>query len=308
LIKLCTRLNYTEIISEDRRLGGTRDFRWTLHRSRLLSVEDSSVAGTSPMPSGYEPMHQIVLPYFGLFAYAVGRRRWLVDTNKILFISPGWDFRDEQPVPGLGHATVLINLAREIVDEVCGSSATTPNRSFPIGAVQSSPRLQLMTQSLRGSLSADEDALRNDELTIQMMRVAMHGTPVRGRPSVRTVDRAKEFLHAHEGNRLSLEQVSSAVGVSPVYLTQEFTRSEGVPLYQYHLSLRLARALTELPHSDDITGLALDLGFSSHSHFTLAFRNAFGMTPSQYRRLAMRPNVIRSPLDAAGQALRAAWA
>ena len=201
---------------------------------------------------------------------------------------------------------MLINPAREVVEEVCGSSVATANRSFPIGTVQSSPRLQLMTQSLRGRLAANEDALGNDELTIQMMRAAMQGTPVRGRPSARTVDRAKEFLHAHDGSRLSLEEVSSAVGVSPVYLTQEFTRSEGVPLYRYYLSLRLARALTELPHSDDITGLALDLGFSCHSHFTLAFRKAFGMTPSQYRRSAMRPNVIRSPLNAAGPALRAA--
>ena len=135
------------------------------------------------------------------------------------------------------------------------------------------------------TLGSNEDALGNDELTIQMMRAAMQGTPVRGRPSARMVDRAKEFLHAHDGSRLSLEEVSSAVGVSPVYLTQEFTRSEGVPLYRYYLSLRLARALTELPHSDDITGLALDLGFSCHSHFTLAFRKAFGMTPSQYRRI-----------------------
>jgi AraC-like DNA-binding protein len=49
--------------------------------------------------------------------------------------------------------------------------------------------------------------------------------------------------------------------------------------------LRLARALVELPYSTDITSLALDLGFSSHSHFTLAFRSAFGCTPSEFRRI-----------------------
>jgi AraC-like DNA-binding protein len=45
----------------------------------------------------------------------------------------------------------------------------------------------------------------------------------------------------------------------------------------------LNRALLDLPHCDSITDLALDLGFSSHSHFTSVFRKAFGMTPSQYR-------------------------
>jgi AraC-like DNA-binding protein len=238
------------------------------------------------MPTGYEPCQQLVLPYFGLFAYVVGRQKWLCDSNKVLFISPGWEFHDEQPVPGLGHACALVNPARAIVDEICGSTRTGTDPVFPVGAVHSSPRLQLMTQSLLGHLSASGDALRNDELTVQVIRVAMNGSPVRGRPSAHTVDQAKQFLHAHDCERLSLGQVSSAVGVTPVYLTQEFRRSEGIPLYQYQLSLRLARALTELPHSDDITGLALDLGFSSHSHFTLAFRKAFGMTPSRYRRSA----------------------
>jgi len=41
--------------------------------------------------------------------------------------------------------------------------------------------------------------------------------------------------------------------------------------------------LIDLPSADDLTSLALDLGFSSHSHFTLAFRRAFGCTPSQFR-------------------------
>lgn len=262
-----------------RRTPGGRDFRRTLHCTSLFTVEESSVGGCSPMPAGYEPAHQLVLPYAGLFAYVVGRQSWLVDSNKVLFIRPGWEFQDEQPVAGLGHASLIVNPARDVVEEIGGSA-------FPIGAVHSSPRLQLLTQSLLGQLSADADALRNDELIIYLLRAAMNGEPVRPRPSARTVDRAKQYLHARDYERLSLDQVSRAVGVSPIYLTQEFRRSEGIPLYQYHLSLRLARALTELPHSNDITGLALDLGFSSHSHFTLAFRRRFGMTPSQYRRSA----------------------
>jgi AraC-like DNA-binding protein len=48
--------------------------------------------------------------------------------------------------------------------------------------------------------------------------------------------------------------------------------------------LRLARALVELPHADDLSTLALEVGFSSHSHFSAAFRRAFGCTPSQFRQ------------------------
>ena len=73
------------------------------------------------------------------------------------------------------------------------------------------------------------------------------------------------------------------MGVSPVYLTQEFSRAEGVPLYKYQIQLRLSRALVELPNCANIAALALDLGFSSHSHFGAAFRRAFAMTPAEFR-------------------------
>jgi AraC-like DNA-binding protein len=51
---------------------------------------------------------------------------------------------------------------------------------------------------------------------------------------------------------------------------------EGLPLYRYQLRLRLARALDLLARYDDLSALAHDLGFSSHSHFTAAFRDTYG--------------------------------
>jgi AraC-like DNA-binding protein len=74
---------------------------------------------------------------------------------------------------------------------------------------------------------------------------------------------------------------------SPVYLTQVFQQVEGLPLYRYHLRLRLARALDLLPQYDDLTALSLDLGFSSHSHFSAAFRLVYGRSPSEFRRLVL---------------------
>ncbi|MCT7149601.1 AraC family transcriptional regulator, partial [Salmonella enterica subsp. enterica serovar Oranienburg] len=67
-------------------------------------------------------------------------------------------------------------------------------------------------------------------------------------------------------------------------LTQVFKQVEGVPLYRYQLQLRLARALDLLGRMDDLSALAAELGFSSHSHFTHAFRQAFGRSPAEFRR------------------------
>jgi AraC-like DNA-binding protein len=52
------------------------------------------------------------------------------------------------------------------------------------------------------------------------------------------------------------------------------------------MRLRLARALDLLGDYFDLTGLALDLGFSSHSHFSAAFKQAYGQTPLEFQRSA----------------------
>ena len=99
------------------------------------------------------------------------------------------------------------------------------------------------------------------------------------------VDRAKLVLSSDLGRRWTLGSIAAEVGVSPVYLTQVFQQVEGLPLYRYQLRLRLARALHLLHQYGDISRLSLDLGFSSHSHFTSAFRQLYGRTPAEFRRL-----------------------
>jgi AraC-like DNA-binding protein len=46
---------------------------------------------------------------------------------------------------------------------------------------------------------------------------------------------------------------------------------------------RAWRALDLIPEREDLAALAQDLGFSSHSHFSAAFRQAYRMTPAEYR-------------------------
>lgn len=65
------------------------DYRATLHHSSLAHIEDASVSAFRTPPSGYETHHQIVLPYFGLFIYNVGSRRWVMDPNRFLFMFLG---------------------------------------------------------------------------------------------------------------------------------------------------------------------------------------------------------------------------
>jgi AraC-like DNA-binding protein len=98
------------------------------------------------------------------------------------------------------------------------------------------------------------------------------------------VDKAKLVVSSDLGRRWTLAEIADEVGASPVYLTSIFHRVVGMPLSRYQRRLRLARALHLLREYEHVTDLALDLGFSSHSHFSAAFKQAYGRSPSDFQR------------------------
>lgn len=264
------------------RKPSVRSCRRIVHRSAAVQVEDLFLDPRVPAPSGHSADHQIVLPYYGLFGWQVGRKKALLDANTVLFVGAGEDYSESRPVPALGHSSAVLTPTSSVLDELGGRSLSAFNEvSRP-----SSMSVRLLTHRLiRVQGGGGLDRLAADELALEAMKQTLNGSPRRtSSHAPRIVDLAKQILHARELRPVGLDEIAKQIGVSPVYLTQTFTRSEGVPLYRYQLRLRLSHALVELPSCHDITGLALDLGFSSHSHFTAAFKAAFGVTPSDVRR------------------------
>ena len=108
------------------------------------------------------------------------------------------------------------------------------------------------------------------------------------------VERALRYMISHADRRVGLTEIGDAVGASPTYLTQAFRDIVGIPLYRYEINLRLARARDLVSGYDDLATLALNFGFSSHSHFATAFRRAYGCTPAEFRS---EVRAAHSPVD-----------
>lgn len=112
----------------------------------------------------------------------------------------------------------------------------------------------------------------------------------------------KAILAERFCERLTLGEVARAAGVSPYHLCRIFSHEVGMPIHRYLNRLRLRDALRRvaerpagLPSS--LTEVALDLGYSSHSHFSDAFRREFGISPTDFRVDGHR--LQRLPLEAA---------
>lgn len=257
--------------------------RVTLHDSSLALVEDWVVQPDALARPAYGVAHQLALAYHGLLRFTANWGSCLVDPNRALLVTPGWSSFQPVSHSGRGFAVVLIRPSAELLQQILGAGGSERLSSLADRCLPASMRLRLLTQQLRRGRAGTDDQLQMDECVIHAVREAIGIEPPSLTQTSKAVERAKELLHSRTGERLQLDEIASEVGLTPVYLTQEFTRCEGIPLYRYQLQLRLTRALLELPGCADITGLALDLGFSSHSHFTSAFRKAFGVTPSHYR-------------------------
>lgn len=257
--------------------------RQKIYLGKLAEVEDWSMdEGTLARPA-YDPGFQLVLTYRGLCTYSSDGKRQLIDANRALLAAPGWSAFGVSGACAGGFAAVLVRPSRELLEQISTKLSSENLRIFAERSAPSSMRLRMLAQALRKGVA---DPLRADECIVEALLEAVQSSGKCSGKCSKAVERTKELLHARADECLHLEEIAAEVGFNSVYLTQEFTRCEGVPLYRYQLQLRLTRALIELPRCEDITGLALDLGFSSHSHFTCAFRKAFGVTPSQYRREA----------------------
>jgi AraC family transcriptional regulator len=238
-------------------------------------------------PEALTPELQIVLTLRGAFVYERGSSRFLLTANQALFIAPG-DVSRDRFVDGNPLDYMLVTPHPELVGALVGERVAGEMRKMRDTRVSgASARLQHAASALwnlcHRSGSHDNTELAEsvvDVLSLLFSSPAPRGRAGRGQSSL--IGAAKELIGAGR-ERWSLTGIAAQLQVSPAYLTDLFRRHEGVSIARYQRRLRLSRALVELPHTEDIAALALDLGFSSHAHFSTAFRATYGETPSRYR-------------------------
>jgi len=235
---------------------------------------------------------RFVFPYRGIYVHHVGRTDSVAESNRVVFINADEPFRVSHPLEG-GDATLSISLSAPTLLETV---PTELQRRGSLPAVnRSSLRVEAQVQVLAATLRhrlvrGAVTVLEAEAMTLALIRRAVGHHPTTSARittrSRRLVENTKVVLAADLERRRGLSEIAREVGVSPVYLTQVFQRVEGVPLYRYQLQQRLARSLHLLGQYDDVTDMAHALGFSSHSHFSARFKQAYGQTPSDFRRLS----------------------
>ena len=110
------------------------------------------------------------------------------------------------------------------------------------------------------------------------------------------VDEIDSCIKAGNDEMLTLEHLSEKLGYSKYHVSRKFSEVAGMQLRDYLRYRKLAFALKDIRDTQTaILDIALNYGFSSHEAFTRAFKEAYGITPSEYRRKPV-PVVLRTAI------------
>ena len=102
-----------------------------------------------------------------------------------------------------------------------------------------------------------------------------------------------DYIAQHLMENLSVPQIAEHLMISASYLSTLFSKETGISLSSYIRERRLEAARALLQHSDyTCSEIAEYFGFSSSAHFSKAFREYTGYTPSAYRKLFFQKNPI----------------
>lgn len=282
----------------------------SLYESAIVNVSNycCSACRGGPAAEEHSDSNKIVLMRHGVFCKHIAKQVVASDVNQTTFFSKGSSYRVSHPADCGDRGTIFSvspRVLNDLIREFDPSIDDHPERPFPFvtGPCDSWTFFQHreIVMVLESVQSYPPDPLWVDEKAMQLMadvlKVAFqrNGLPAkRHRPRTDAnhydlAEYAKSYIASRIGERVTLDDVARAVESSPFHLARVFRKRTGVPIHRYLISLRLRTSLERLAAgASDLTALASELGFSSHSHFTDTFRREFGRSPSDVRHNSTR--------------------
>jgi AraC-like DNA-binding protein len=217
--------------------------------------------------------------------------RFVADASRATLYNPRQNFRRARISPE-GDQTDWIAfedcLVRDVVAQFSPGDAES-ERPFRFGVADICQSVYMAQRALFNEAEGiPKDRLQVEERAVailfSVLANAYAAQSSRPRTTPRTqqlVEQAREVILESLRENLGVADIAARLDVSAFHLCRVFRASTGMTLHAYRRDMRLRAALGLIPrHRGQLSSLALHVGFYSHSHFTAAFRRAFGVSPA----------------------------
>lgn len=99
-----------------------------------------------------------------------------------------------------------------------------------------------------------------------------------------TILNAINYIQINYKNKITLEELSSSVNMSPFYFSRLFKKETGYSPYEYIIITRINEAKKLLKNSNLlIKEIAFMIGFNSESNFVTCFKSHTNLSPKEFR-------------------------
>ncbi len=198
----------------------------------------------------------------------------------------GWDEGDATA------SYLLVSIDREFAEQTFGGSAFCRPAELPpwIGFRDSTIEmaLQRIADELRypDPISATMVESQVAQLFVQLVRLNRNSRqPAKGGLSAFDLKRVMAMIESLSDDRPTLADLARELGISRFHFSRAFKQSTGMTPHAFIARRRLEQSADMLRSTNlSATRIAMECGFSSSSHFTTAFRRAFGANPIEFRR------------------------
>jgi AraC-like DNA-binding protein len=244
--------------------------------------------------SGPARNYLVVFPRTSAWIQHAGKPAFVADPNIVTLYNQHQEYT-RRPIAPVGdwceYYAIAPDVLRQIVAAWDPASADEPSRILRLTHARADAQTYLAQRAVYRHVRATDmpDAMFVEETMVSLVSRVLgsaYERPSAANASQRDlVEHVRQLLAGHFSRRFTLTELAVASGASVFHLCRVFRAVTGTTIHAYRNQLRLRAALAAVLDSRrDLSTLALDLGYSTHSHFTAAFRACYGLTPSAARR------------------------
>jgi len=221
----------------------------------------------------------------------LGRSTLRTLTRRLTFVPAGHEFREWQRPRG--RTRVICFYLDPVRMPVHAAPGATPGRLRPNLLFENGVLWETAVKLAKAIEGGSDDGGYAEALSAvvayEIMRIDVDvprkALPARGGLAVWQQRKVAAYIEEHIAELIPLATLAQLLHLSSYHFCRAFKRSFGIPPHRYHINLRIERAKALLADPEQsVTNVAIALGFSETGSFSTAFRQATGISPSEYRR------------------------